>query len=67
MEKRVIVIPKKQGDFKCRICNRMVEVRLGKEWTIETDMVIMKTWDYGHKHHRTFRVYGGKQYPMHEA
>lgn len=60
--KRVIKIKKEIENFICKICGKEIDVSKAKPWTIITDKVIYKTWDYGHQHRRVFRIEGDKQF-----
>ena len=50
MAKKVIRVTKETKDFVCDKCKQLVDVSLAESWIIETDEVIIKTWDYGHGH-----------------
>lgn len=65
-EKKVTVIPREEKNFICRRCKQEVDVSKAEPWIIETDKEIIKTWDYGHRHNKMFRVIGGKQYLIQE-
>lgn len=56
MDKPVITVPKKTEDYKCKVCNRMVDVSQGVQVTMETEQVIYQTWDYGHQHADIFNL-----------
>ena len=60
--KTVIDVPRLEKDFICKVCHRLVIVKDAKPWTIETEKEIIHTFDYGHRHIRTFTVIGKKQY-----
>lgn len=62
MEKQVITIKRKVLPYKCLVCNHTVDVSKAEPKTIETDKVIIHSFDYGHSHARTFQIIKGKEY-----
>lgn len=54
--REVIIVPKKVKDYKCPMCLQMVDVNLGKPEIVETERLILHTWNYGHQHKNMFQI-----------
>jgi hypothetical protein len=49
-QKPVINIEKRKDDYRCPLCQRMIDVSLALPLRVELENVIYNTWDYGHQH-----------------
>jgi gamma-glutamyl phosphate reductase len=54
--KPIFNIQRKNSDFKCPLCQQMVDVSLAVAVTTETDTAIYHMWDYGHQHKKFLEV-----------
>lgn len=60
MEKQVIKVQRKTLPYRCFKCNTIVTVDKAEPKVIETDRVIIHTFDYGHRHDQTLEMHGNK-------
>lgn len=56
MEKQVIKIARRTVPYKCKRCNRMVDINYATPKTTETETVILHGWDYKHSHKQVFDI-----------
>lgn len=62
MIKQLIKVKRKIISFKCSICKIRVNPNFAKPMTIETEKIIIQSWDYGHQHKKIFTMLNGKPF-----